>query len=77
MKTPEQIKEWLESQQWYPQFVENLKKQRESVPYEHILCGILKERTIGSAFKWRFTVEGFYFWKYIEDQFLEWYNKED
>ena len=77
MKTPEEIREWLQKQKWYPQFVDNLKNQRESAPYEHILCGILKERTISSAFRWGFTPEGFYFWNYIENQFLKWYNEEE
>lgn len=66
MKTPEQIKEWLENQEWYPQFVANIISQN--------IKGI---STIGESFDWNRTPEGFSFWRRINKDFLRWYNKED
>lgn len=83
MKTPEQIKAWLEAQPWYEQFknytlredlngdVKNLKAHSEET-----LSGLNGELTIALAFVWNKTDEGYKFWDYIDTRFIEWYYYE-
>lgn len=66
MKTPEQITSWLEKQEWYQQFVANI-----------IAQNLKGASTIGEAFVWDMTPEGFSFWRRINKDFLRWYNKEE
>lgn len=77
MKKPEQIKQWMIQQEWYPKFVKNMEKQRILEPCEPILFGLQGKYTIGSAFAWDSTYEGFDFWDNVDRKFLEWFNKED
>lgn len=72
MKTPEQIKEYLQKQEWYPLFVENLLKSNFSKNViMDFISGNYKEWTISAA-RMLFTENGKY-WKDIERKFLWWY----
>lgn len=75
MKTPEQIKEWLEKQEWYPQFVENMINLRET-PYDLILAGEEGFNTIISSFMWCLTSEGTDFWTKVDEKFRDWFEKD-
>ena len=78
MKTPEQIKAWLEAQPWYEQFKENvfnsgfseLRKQRT-------LSGKDGIDTIVGAFKWVGTHETLFFWEDVDKKFCKWYGEEN
>lgn len=77
MKKPEQIKEWLQQQEWYPQFRMNTFACCGVRTAEKVLNGECLKGTILLSFDWRATEEGFDFWHNIEKQFLKWFNKED
>lgn len=77
MKTPEQIKEWLEEQEWYPQFRLNTHCDNSVRSAEKVFNGNCLKGTILLSFDWRKTEEGFDFWNVIDKQFQEWYNKEE
>ena len=80
MKTPAQIRAWLESREWFPQFRKN------TVEYDYrtaeVLSGDSGEDTIRNAFSWLHAPEGLTFWLEINEEFKEWYfsgndNKEE
>ena len=74
MKTPEQIRAWLESREWFPQFRKN------TIEYdyltEEVLSGDRGEDTIADAFCWVYTPEGQGFWQDRDEEFQEWYFSE-
>ena len=84
MKTPEQIKAWLEAQPWYELF-KSYTLDEDANPHtdvdgfkydsEKTLSGIRGDSTIVSAFVWRRTNEGYDFWNNVNNQFYEWYDK--
>lgn len=79
MKTPEQIKAWLEAQPWYEQFERNvmggwLKTTKE---ISRTFSGENGITTIALAFNWQISDEGFQFWYDIDEQFRNWYNEEN
>lgn len=75
MKTQQEIKEWLESQEWFDAFKRNIMTETESEDYlNEILSGDYLEGTIFAAFLWREAPEGRSFWIYKNREFLEWYN---
>ena len=80
MKTPEQIKAWLEAQPWYEQFKSYT--LREDLNYDvkdikahsaKVLSGLNDDLTIAFAFVWDGTNEGYRFWDNIDTQFIKWY----
>lgn len=79
MKTPEQIKAWLEAQPWYEQFENNVIGNRFKTAKE--ISGTFSGEdgviTIAFAFSWQLTDEGFVFWKAIGEQFRKWYYDEN
>lgn len=76
MKTPEQIKEWLEKQKWYESFKQQAEKNLGITPeLDETLNGIDGILTISAAFDWQRSEEGFSFWERINKDFLRWYNK--
>ena len=79
MKTPEQIKAWLEAQPWYEQFEINVIGNRFKTAKEisRTFSGEDGVITIAFAFSWQLTDEGFEFWKAIDEQFRNWYNEEN
>ncbi|MBO8472528.1 MAG: hypothetical protein IAB81_02730 [Bacteroidetes bacterium] len=79
MKTPEQIKEWLQKQEWYPQFVRNVKNDslNSEEDVQDYISGKMQEYTFAYSFSWYESPEGFDFWHEKEKQFFEWYDKEE
>ncbi len=76
MKTPEQIKAWLEAQPWYEQFKSRvLNDSSPSEDKRKILNGELGEITIFWAFLW--PNNEIAIWENANRQFLEWYNEEN
>ena len=79
MKTPEQIKAWMEAHPWYEQFEKNVFGSwfYTTKEIDRTLSGENGIKTIVLAFDWQVTNEGFGFWDNINDYFLEWYNEEN
>lgn len=83
MKTPEQIKAWLEAQPWYEQF-KNYTLNPDMNPAKRLeidstdaLSGDWRDLTILCAFNWLKTNEGYMFWVNIDSQFRKWCNDEN
>lgn len=80
MKTPEQIREWLQKQEWYPKFVENLENDflngLHDYEREEILQGKWGIFTIYDAFEYSFTPEGTEYWANNDIEFIKWYFEE-
>lgn len=75
MKTPEQIKEWLERQPWYEQYKTNLFQQSDSsLESRECLSGQAGLHTISGAFCWQITEEGFDFWNDVDRKFMDWFE---
>ena len=79
MKTPEQIKAWLEARPWYEQFKNNVMRDwsNTSKGIKRTLSGENGITTIALAFNWQISDEGFQFWDDIDEQFRNWYNEEN
>ena len=78
MKTPEQIKAWLEAQPWYEQFKLNvLNSKYPEYQKQLTLNGERGIHTIAVAFMWAYTPEGFFFWLDVYGTFTEWYDDEN
>lgn len=86
MKTPEQIKAWLEAQPWYEQFKNytldknvNLIGNEEYLKLDSAmtLSGVKGVSTITGAFIWRLTKEGVGCWADINFIFNIWYHEEN
>lgn len=77
MKTPKQIKKWLRSQRWYPQFVKNMKELRVTGLDYSILNGKWGQQTISAGFVWDMSPEGQDFWNDKDTQFLLWYHRKE
>lgn len=76
MKTPEQIREWLEAQEWNDSFKLNTHCDN-SRNAEKVFSGHYGKGTILLSFDWRSTKEGFLFWNEVHGKFLEWYDEEE
>ena len=78
MKTAEQIKEYLKTQDWFKLYIFNtIKDDNHSDIVEHIvlaLNGKYLTNTISSAFIWDNTPEGHTYWNLIDVEFRKWYN---
>lgn len=78
MKTPEQIKAWLEAQPWYEQFEINvIRNWITSLKARKTFSGENGIITIALAFNWQATNEGFEFWNDVDNKFRNWYNEEN
>lgn len=75
MKTPERIRAWLKAREWWPQFVKN------TVAFDYrtaeVLSGDRGEDTILDAFCWVYAPEGLSFWQDRNEEFREWYFREN
>lgn len=75
MKTPEQIRAWLESREWFPQFRKN------TVEYDYrtaeVLSGDRGEDTVLDAVCWVYAPEGLSFWMEKNWEFQKWYKVND
>lgn len=78
MKTPEQIDEWLRSQEWFNHYTFNVVDYYGGIDFAgELISGQFGRNTIILAFPWYKSNEGRNFWSKINRQFLDWYNKED
>lgn len=82
-KTPQQVMEWLQAQEWYPKFVENYSKCKWNDGRD-IECFVKEfydegkgEDLICGAFVWNATREGLMYWGRVDGKFRKWYNKEE
>ncbi len=75
MKTPEQIRAWLKSREWFPQFMRN------TIDYDYrtaeVLSGDRGQDTVLDAFCWVYAPEGLNFWSEKNLEFREWYFSEN
>lgn len=77
MKTAEEVKAWLEKQDWYDRYVNNIKAYNHNKEEEReLLNGKKAFKTITYAFAWHITPEGAGFWGEVNDRFQLWYNSE-
>lgn len=78
MKTPEQIKAWMEAQPWYEQFKLNTVIGNYTIKYvQKVLSGIYGKSTIVLAFGWEDSDEKWKFWNDINNEFCKWYDEEN
>lgn len=83
MKTPEQIKAWLEAQPWYEQFKNNTLNSIANFCIDieedskRTLSGERKDSTILNAFSWLRTNEGYLFWIKVDYMFRGWYYNDE
>lgn len=79
MKTKEEVKKWIEKQEWFKAYVKNIYIDRldnEPSAMERFLSGSLEMDTISGAFVWSNTEEGSKFWSNIDKEFKNWYRGE-
>lgn len=79
MKTPAQIRAWLETRRWFKKFKRNLEKQAKLNPelqetVDNILEGWYGHSTISAAFKWENTPEGLGYWAKRNSEFIRWFD---
>lgn len=77
MKTPEQIKAWLEAQPWYEQFKKNVEIHHYPFDINNFLKRKYGDFTIVRAFSWQYSNEGFEYWRGIDMEFTKWYNHDE
>ena len=68
------VAKWLEKQEWFDAWVENMRQQDVENAEEYIR-GFWGEITLVNSFIWLATPEGEDYWEDINKQFLEWYNE--
>ena len=79
MKTKEEIKKWLEKQEWFKAYVKNIYIDRlgsDHSAMERLLSGSVEKDTISGAFIWDNTEEGSKFWNNVNKEFQNWYRGE-
>lgn len=66
------VAKWLEKQEWFDAWVENMRLQ--DVEYvEEYIRGFRGEITLVNSFVWQMTPEGDDYWQEIDKQFKEWF----
>ena len=89
MKSANEIKEYLLSQEWLPEFIYELVRlegstgtiinrkaeEERNLTLQDYLEGKGGERTILSAFGWLETEQGWEYWRHIQGEFKKWYNE--
>ena len=78
-KTPDQIKTWLESQDWHGAFKANVKGRHPDEPAirRRILNGLYGANTLLGAFEWANTAQGMKFWESKHAEFLQWFKQKE
>lgn len=77
MKTPGQITEYLQEQEWFNKFIENLKLNNPLKNTKRVLLGKEGRNTIAYAFCWFMTKEGHDFWSVESQRFTRWFDEEE
>lgn len=78
MKTPAEIKEYLEAHEWYNDFVVNtLNLNKSQNDINKVFSGYYGKKTISSAFLWDKGERGFDFWKNVHKKFSYWFDSDD
>lgn len=79
MKTPEQIKKWLEDKPWYRKYKAHVlgKLCHSHKTKDEILSGMKGDMTFLLAFSWKESDEGFNFWNDINNQFQKWLHDDE
>lgn len=78
MKTPAEIKEYLEAHEWYNDFVKNTLNHNTSEEIiGNVFTGSYGKETISSAFLWDKGERGFDFWKNVHKRFSYWFDSDD
>lgn len=77
MKTAEEVKAWLEKQDWYDVFCKRIDEDKYFLenPKNVILNGELLDLTITNAFSWVNTPEGGQYWEDKNKTFILWYEE--
>lgn len=76
MKTKEEIKDYIRSQEWYPSYLEYIACNNENKQIA-LREGLFGVRTIQNAFNWNGTKEGYEFWRNADRKFRVWLYGRD
>lgn len=77
MKTKKEVKKYIESQEWYNEFKEELMKNRKITVEKYFSdIGRMTRQLILGAFTWSQTLQGQEYWKNIEKAYLDWYDSK-
>lgn len=76
MKNRRKIARWLEQQEWYEAWIDNMNIQGYLDPEQmnEYIYGLNDEHTIISSMVFTQTPEGQEFWDNVNQEFLDWYN---
>lgn len=78
-RTNAAVAKWLEKQEWYEAWLENMNLQdfmSEGQKLEYTL-GLHGEETISDSIVWMMTPEGYDYWEEINRQFKAWFYGEE
>lgn len=78
MKTSKQVKDWMQSHDWWEAFYANFIGQRTS--QYRTLSDLIRysyNEPIAEAFIWDITPEGQKFWENIDNSFIHYYYDEE
>ena len=77
-RTNAAVAKWLEKQEWYEAWLDNMNLQDldEALILEY-KCGLRGKDTISNSFIWMVTPEGYDYWKKINEEFKAWFYGEE
>ena len=77
-RTNAAVAKWLEKQEWYEAWLENMNLQDldETLILEY-KCGLHGGHTIDHSIIWMITPEGYDYWKKINEELIDWYYGEE
>lgn len=79
MKTKKQIREWLEAQPWYEQWLENWKEQYPTTRDQTIFWKSLdgwEKNLILISFQWYARKPSFDFWNDVNKKYIKWFRSK-
>lgn len=74
MRSNQEIKDYIISQDWYAAFIRYARRQHDENHVQNLLSGRFGEGTIENAFVWAHTLEGEEWWRCQHYKFVKWYN---
>lgn len=74
MKTAEEVKAWLEKQDWYKEFCHEVDKCNDTENRDRILNGEFLDETITGAFDWLNTEKTIGSWTNRNAEFKDWFK---